>query len=225
MKAKYWAEVLKPIENAPGTWNSLQVGVFTLKDGKPEKVGEYKRNYHSLMDTFCWFTVAGKDYALYSPDYSSTRIMSLSDCKDLGGEDRAAHGFCPTDYYIPCFDEYEFDKSEDKRLSGHKYRVYEPDEEGKSGDGVTIIKAGVHEPFGFIAGCVWGDDHSWKIQYLDLSEADKGIVKRDERFGYIELPKDIRLKDAIDCDCFEQCGRVKIATASYYTVKTGKVLD
>jgi len=23
--------------------------------------------------------------------------------------------------------------------------------------------------FGFIWGCVWGDDASWKVQYLDLS--------------------------------------------------------
>ena len=28
---------------------------------------------------------------------------------------------------------------------------------------------------GFVAGCVWGDDSSWKIEYLDLSKADEGI--------------------------------------------------
>ena len=36
-------------------------------------------------------------------------------------------------------------------------------------------------------GCYWGDDNSWKVQYLDLSEIEKGIIRRDERFGYAEL--------------------------------------
>ena len=37
----------------------------------------------------------------------------------------------------------------------------------------------VPEPgMGFVAGCIWGDDSSWKVQFLDLQEADKGIVKR-----------------------------------------------
>jgi hypothetical protein len=50
---------------------------------------------------------------------------------------------------------------------------------------------------GFVAGCIWGDDSSWKIQYLDLSRVEEGIIRREERFGYIELPQSVRLRDAI----------------------------
>jgi hypothetical protein len=32
-----------------------------------------------------------------------------------------------------------------------------------------------------------GDDSSWKVQYLDLSRVQQGVVRRDERFGYLEL--------------------------------------
>jgi hypothetical protein len=41
--------------------------------------------------------------------------------------------------------------------------------------------------FGFVWGCIWGDDGSWKLQHLDLSHIRKGVVRRDERFGYLEL--------------------------------------
>src|SRR5262245_35801876 len=41
--------------------------------------------------------------------------------------------------------------------------------------------------FGFVWGCVWGDDGSWKVQYLDLTGIRDGVVRRDERFGYVEL--------------------------------------
>ncbi len=52
-------------------------------------------------------------------------------------------------------------------------------------------------PVGFIAGCIWGDDSSKKIQFLDLSQADRGILKRDERFGYIQLPEKCTLEQAV----------------------------
>lgn len=41
--------------------------------------------------------------------------------------------------------------------------------------------------FGFVWGCYWGDDTSWKVQHLDLSRVQEGIIARDNRFGYVEL--------------------------------------
>jgi hypothetical protein len=41
--------------------------------------------------------------------------------------------------------------------------------------------------FGFVWGCHWGDDSSWKVQYLDLSQVQQGVIRREERFGYVEL--------------------------------------
>jgi hypothetical protein len=41
--------------------------------------------------------------------------------------------------------------------------------------------------FGFVWGCLWGDDSSWKVQYLDLSDIRHGQIRREERFGYLRL--------------------------------------
>lgn len=41
--------------------------------------------------------------------------------------------------------------------------------------------------FGFVWGCIWGDDSSWKVQWLDLSRVAEGVLTREERFGYVEL--------------------------------------
>lgn len=52
-------------------------------------------------------------------------------------------------------------------------------------------------PYGFVAGCIWGDDSTWKIQVLDLSDVAQGLVRRDDRFGYIELPRGLTLEQAV----------------------------
>lgn len=160
------------IKNKKGTWNSL--GVSILEDGV--KIGGYERNYSSLYRTFHPFEQDGKQYALYSRDYTATRVMSLPDCKDLCGEDRAEGGFCPTDYYVP---------EESKGL------------------------------FGLVAGCVWGDDSSWKIQYLDLRNISKGKLARDDRFGYIELPRDLSLEEAVEYEYDEDFEKDGISLLIY----------
>lgn len=48
-------------------------------------------------------------------------------------------------------------------------------------------KSAVNGDVAFVCGCVWGDDTSWKIQYLDLSRLEEGIIQREDRFGSIEL--------------------------------------
>lgn len=164
-----------PFETKPGCWNYNKVEIFD----NGEKIGEYTRNYSSMFQTFYPFEQDGKYYALYSKDYTSTRVMSLPDCKDICGEKRDTFGFCPTKYYVPHPTDEEFNEHESDRQ-------YWIDEEFPFGK------------IGFIAGCVWGDDSSWKIQFLDLSKITEGILSRDDRFGYIELPdKADNLKDAI----------------------------
>jgi hypothetical protein len=79
--------------------------------------------------------------------------------------------------------------------------------------------------FGFVAGCVWGDDTTWKIQYLDLSDVRKGVIRRDDRFGYIELPDKIRLRDAIDmCDYGYdgEFSEIRITVLKTFDVPTGE---
>ncbi len=151
----------------PGCWDGLLVEVF---DGG-EKVGEYLRDYPSLFSTFHPFQKGDKCYALYSPGYMYTRVMSLPDCKDIGGENaentRYEHHFCPTGNAVP-FGEYQF----------HEPTPEEPN---------RYVKRAFDAGFGFVCGCIWGDDSSWKIQYLDLSGVTQGIVRRDDRMGYVAL--------------------------------------
>src|SRR5262249_31177463 len=97
----YTARVLEKVLTKPGCWESLRVGVFE----DDNQIGEYTRNYPALYDTFFPFEVDGRWLALYSREYMYTRVMSLPDCKDLGGENREntpyANHFCPVDYFVP----------------------------------------------------------------------------------------------------------------------------
>lgn len=156
------------IKNSPGCWDSLLVEIFENE----VKIGEYTRNYSSMYNTFVPFAQNGKEYALYSRHYTATRIMSLPDCKDLGGEEPCGFGFCPTGYYVPydtCIDEPNDPNDSEEDI--YKYNTY-----GPRGD------------FGFVCGCVWGDDSGgWKVQFLDLRNAAEGKIIRDQRFGYTEM--------------------------------------
>ena len=149
------------VPNKKGCWSSTLVKIF--QDGK--EIGNYLRNYSSYgKTTFCPFTKDGKDYALYSKHYTATRIMSLPDCKDLGGEEPDDHGFCPVEFYVP--------------------------EETKG-------------KFGFVCGCVWGDDNgAWKLKVIDLEKVEEGILKIEDKFGYFEI--NTPLKDNINMWSFDE---------------------
>ena len=57
----------------------------------------------------------------------------------------------------------------------------------------------------FVSGCVWGDDSGgWKVEHLDLSKMLDGVVTRKKgpngrtsSLGYIELPYNLPLRDAV----------------------------
>jgi hypothetical protein len=171
----YHAKVLESVPTQPGCWAHLRVGVF---QGEAQ-VGEYKRNYSAMYDTFFPFKQGDEWFALYSSDYTATRVMRLPSCEDVAGEDPHGHGFCPVDFYVPQVDE--------------------------DGDADADELGDLAGTFGFVAGCVWGDDSSWKIQYLDLSRISEGILGRDDRFGYIEMPRHAKsLKDCISFRYFSE---------------------
>lgn len=229
----YTARVVEEIDNGKGYWKYLKIGVFRKEGDKEEQVGEYKRNYSNLYNTFFPFHLNGKDLALYSKDYTCTRIMELPSCKDIGGEEPHGHGFCPVDFYVPSYADYEMihDYRAGQKVEPYvgKYRVDEPGpgdlkaqtewSESKS----RRITGRMYYPFGFVAGCIWGDDTSWKIEYLDLDRAHEGILVRSDRFGYIELPANLDLKKAIHIDGDPDGDpMIRIATESYYDFKTGK---
>lgn len=184
-----------------------------------EKIGEYTRNYPAFAkETFYPFLLKGKWYALYSADYTCTRIMTLPDCKDIGGEESDSCGFCSTELFVPAFRRSQLalkmkdtkNNCEKTVIRNHCHfegsnRLKEiidaiekqniPNDKRKSH---YTLEEWQHTPFGFVSGCYWGDDSSWKVQFLDLSNADKGIIKRDDRFEYWELPYNLTIKEAVN---------------------------
>lgn len=74
-----------------------------------------------------------------------------------------------------------------------------------------------------MAGCVWGDDSSWKIQYLDLSHADEGVIKREERFGYIEMAGALNLDKAVRLEAYGHDGiSLAISVQKHFDLASGK---
>lgn len=177
----YEAEVEYVIDNGPQQSPSCCVSILA----GDVKIGEYKRNVETLDNTFFAFRSPynGKDYALYSSDFTATRIMELPGCLDIGGEEPDIDGFCPEDYLVPWDGE----------------RFY---------------------PFGFVAGHEIDDDLTSKIQFLDLSRVHEGIIIRDNRFGYIELPFSMLLDEAISV--YGETVSMTIEVA--FDVETGNVL-
>jgi len=191
---------------AEGTWNQSLVEIFH----HDEKIGEYVRNYPSFGEkTFCPFQYNGKWYALYSKNYSQTHLMSLPDCKDICFDNS---GFCPTDFYIPKFKQ-EIYKTEDNNITINYFDTDRHYDHSKSSEPWQYCD------FGFIAGCYWGDDSSWKIQFIDLSRIGENVFTIDDRFGYIELPNNLSLREAIDMDGWEPGYSFRITTQSWYNIK------
>ncbi len=77
------------------TANGCVIDVVQESDGVGSVIGRYQRNYDRFFNTFAAFKRNGRNYALYSPDYTCTRIMSLPDCKDASGETMDGDGFLP----------------------------------------------------------------------------------------------------------------------------------
>lgn len=228
--SNYTVKILEDIKTKPGCWNYQKVGVFDNEN----HIGEYTRNYSGHAEkTFYPFESKGKWYALYSKHYMYTRLMSLPDCGDLGGEDKDnteyKNHFCPVEYFVPEVTEMKSDSPDPRPYHpqgnrgrwGYVEGVHDWKDIEKNPEYQKAVEKyqkeleewnekhpfeTFHADFGLVAGCIWGDDWAWQIQYLDLSKADQGIVKRDRRFGDIYLPRNVQLKDAIymmgdgDCD-------------------------
>ena len=157
--------------NASGTWDSTIVEVLRRQsaDGL-EHVSTYERNY-AMLQTFEPFRQKSRELALISRDYTKTAVMDLASGEIIAEETEPTpgSGFCPVGFYVPDW----WDVNDGSVIPGSNY--WNDDHEWPTGD------------FGFVWGCYWGDDSSWKIQYLDLRRVQEGIIGRDDRFGYVEL--------------------------------------
>ena len=178
----------------PSGWSYTRV---TILDDQGQEMGGYERNYGRFGDsTFRPFFLHGRWWALYSKDYTATRVMILPECQDWCGEESNSFGFCPVDYYVP-------------RYRTAKLKTVEGEADWCIGEGAwgwdnpeqtryVDIAPTQYCPFGLVAGCIWGDDTSWKVEWLDLGGLPERKFKREPRFGYVELLQDRNLKDSVD---------------------------
>lgn len=216
------------ITKDPG-WNYSLVEIF---DGET-RIGDYTRNYPSFAEaTFCPFEANGIWYALYSARYTKTRVMRLPDCVDIGGEDASPGGFCPVEYHVPTYrpaigrdasgaivgEEWRTGRHASKRPEGEEWTVRD----------VRYRQHGTcHLPFAFVAGCVWGDDASWKVEIIDLRRVADGVIERSARFGHVELPHKMPLADCIEVSCHrpQYDLRVNLIRRECRDLATGDMID
>jgi hypothetical protein len=159
--------------NRPGTWDSTIVEVCRRSSDGLKSICQYERNY-SMLGTFEPFRRGSREFALISRDYTRTAVLDLESGRVVAEEEEKpgaapGHGFCPVGFYVPDW----WDLHDGSVIPGSEY--WSVDQEWPTG------------AFGFVWGCYWGDDSSWKVQYLDLSAVEDGVIRRDERFGYVEL--------------------------------------
>ncbi|WP_146647017.1 hypothetical protein [Labilithrix luteola] len=124
-----------------------------------------------MYQAFEPFRQAGRELALVSRHYTRAAVLDLASGKIIAEEteDPPGSGFCPIGFYVPDW----WDIHDASTIPGSEY--WNADDEWPLGD------------FGFVWGCHWGDDTSWKVQYLDLRRVHDGIIGRDDRFGYVKL--------------------------------------
>lgn len=182
----------------PGHWPTSALLIYrgsTL-------LGGYRRLYPShAKETFMPFYWAGKWYALYSANYTCTRVLRLNadSLEDWCGEEPAGTGFCPTSFYTPRMFEAMFGDSSITCLeSSTSYASHAEFLADADDHGGQVSYPG----FGFLCGCVWGDDSDWKLRYVDYSKVAEKVLVIDERFGYHPLPNR-PLAECIDLSCWE----------------------
>jgi hypothetical protein len=211
-----------------GKWGSSLIKIF---DGDVQ-IGEYKRNYPSFAEaTFEPFELNRQWYALYSPNYTATRILSLPDCLDVGGEEPSSGGFCPVEFYVPRYKKVLRKSSQTGEERDDWW--FTPQAENHSGKEVAdngdelTFSPWLSLTTGFVAGCIWGDDTSWKLQVIDLSRAAEGIITRSARFGHFELADGLSLRESIKLDRFmpEWELRATVIRRERRDVATGQFID
>lgn len=209
-------------------WGSAVVKIF---DGDVQ-IGQYERNHPGWAEeTFEPFEAKGVWYALYSRDYTSTRLMRLPDCVDLGGEESAAHGFCPVELYVPRYRRI----LQRNRSNGQEIESWHFENSAFAWTTAGAVDYGYDTTFGpweslttgFVAGCLWGDDSSWKLEVFDLSNVADGQISRSARFGHLQLARGMSIPDSLQFDRFMPHWelRVTIVRQERRDVASGQLID
>src|ERR1700709_407141 len=213
---------VEDVESAPNTWKTAIVHIFRGET----KIGSYDRNYPGFGEaTFEPFELDGKWFALYSPDYTCTRVMALPECRDIGGEEPHGTGFCPMDLFVPRYRKVVSTYHSD----GAPNEVCDFESQAEVHKNLTDEKKTVAVApwqcldIAFVAGCIWGDDSSKKLQVFDLSKASEGILTGRERCAHAEIALGLPLAAAVQLSKWdEQPFRCTLLREEARDIVTGK---
>jgi hypothetical protein len=201
-----------PVEAEPGAWGTQDVEILALDEPGADPAGAriagcYRRNYPGRVPSEI-FRQGDREYALISPHYTATSVMDLATGQVVATEKPSSGGFCPVGFYVPDW----HDVHDGSILPGTTY--WKDDNEWPRGD------------LGFVWGCQWGDDNSWKIQVLDLSRVAEGKIARDERFGYVELAaRGLRPQEFIHCWPEGGDVTIRLAVENSFRLSDGRRTD
>lgn len=212
-------------------WNKVLVKVFDSGD----LIFEYTRNY-SMLKTFEPFRVwdevglEWRNFALVSPNYTATSLLDLDKRKLLGndppppmplsiattynekylkegnepykeGDPWHSVGFCPMEFYVPDF--LDFYDEQDMQEFHTDYTKKE----------MKIFLS--RRNFGFVGGCIWGDDSSMKVRSVDLTKVLDGQVKTEEKFGYTAISKSLQDSISVENYLTDEHSGLRIDTPIY----------
>lgn len=243
----YKAKLIDKIDQGKGFISGQRIGVYRGDD----LIGTFDRNYSAYgVESFAPFERSGQWYALYSPDYTALRVLKINEdsIEDIGGEEPCGFGFCPVEVYIPRYRWWHikpvpqdklsvYPEQNRERLSKSRYeKIYDTQEMFNDNDGpddeYDLEKGTFYENFVFLSGCHWGDDHYFKIQIRDISNAHLGKILSNDEWDYYELPPKLKLKEAINLSAFEQFDKndqtdfnITIAVQKTVVSRKGKVYD
>lgn len=221
-------------------------GRANLHDKKWEQIAEYDRNY-SLLKTFEPFQQLRngiwKDYALISTRYTRLEVMDLGNGEIIAiepypkadeetarmsngrvkeGDSLPSKGFCPMEFYVPdWWDRYDasYLPAKDPATGA----TTSPWTEDRYAIEVFNGFANFTGQWALYGGCLWGDDTSAKLRYINLSRISEGVVTTDARFGYVALPNEIHIKDAVDIYEDDEL-YIEVKTPIFFDLGTGKAL-
>lgn len=230
----------------PDEWGRYEVEVRDVMQKDPDGsengklVFTYRRNY-DMMKTFAPFRQlrdgVWRDYALISTNYTRFEVADLQEGKIIAtqdypkitqeqidrvgaekaeqyewfvGKEMPGSGFCPVEFRVIDWTE-EFDQDAATHMfdiNGTPRYLYDLD----------ALKR-LTGQWALYIGCVWGDDSSMKLQYIDLSRIHEGIVTAEERFGYFPLGGELS-----DIKYYEDGDTFALPLQVYARRSTGKVL-
>ena len=187
--------VEEKIKGSHGFWGTMICRIYQ----NDVFIGEFTRNYSSFgKDTFAPFMFNGKEYALYSQDYGIIAVMTLPDCKQVTltpESQKNLQNFCPVECHVPQYYHYSFVSSVSKEMA---YAPIDKTDDPEEMAGMKEEDLRWHN-FALVAGCVWGDDSSWKLNLLDLRGIEEGKLEYfcDDEKGwlYVEMFGKRSLKD------------------------------